>query len=83
MCSLAGQKLPNCEHPIEGTIAVLSCEPLYQEAGLTQNPLRKCRDGSWDYPINQCYPGQHQNEKPVINVYITFNLYPPVVYPSY
>lgn len=55
---------------MEGTIATLSCEPLYEEPGLELMSSRTCRDGRWNGHLSQCYPGEKPNV--IINVYNIF-----------
>ncbi|KAF5299475.1 hypothetical protein FQR65_LT01056 [Abscondita terminalis] len=55
-CKHQGVLLKNCEDPVENTIATLSCEPLFEEPGITNNPIRVCKEGSWSYPFPQCLP---------------------------
>ncbi|KAF5269370.1 hypothetical protein FQA39_LY08762 [Lamprigera yunnana] len=55
-CKYRGTPLKNCDDPVEDTIANLACEPLYEEPGISNNPSRVCKDGSWNYPVPQCLP---------------------------
>lgn len=55
-CKYRGIPLKNCDDPVEDTIASLACETLYEEPGISNNPSRVCKDGSWNYPIPQCLP---------------------------
>lgn len=76
-CTLKSIPLPNCDDPLEGTIATLKCEPLYEEPGLSLNPTRICKDGTWDFPLSRCTAGQTQhNSNNIYNFFITINLYP-------
>ena len=48
----------NCSEPIEGTFAEYKCADLYTDPSLSVRRKIYCHEGTWDYELPKCQPGE-------------------------
>ncbi|XP_044259079.1 uncharacterized protein LOC123007726 [Tribolium madens] len=46
----------DCDSPPDGTVAKYTCAPFYESTETTKNPVRVCKNGSWDLSKPECVP---------------------------
>ncbi|KYB29441.1 hypothetical protein TcasGA2_TC031984 [Tribolium castaneum] len=46
----------DCSSPPDGTVAKYTCAPFYESTETTKNPVRVCKNGSWDLSKPECVP---------------------------
>ena len=55
-CSHNDKEMKDCSKAPDGTIAKHQCAPFYEDIQLAKNPVRVCRNGSWDMKKPECVP---------------------------
>jgi hypothetical protein len=56
VCTFKNNETSKCINPPHGTIAKHVCAPFYEDLALVKNPVRVCRNGTWDSKKPECVP---------------------------